>query len=136
MTYVSELSNVDLIFLEMLKDDDREYWTAERLEALQTIRLSPGYWENVPVALDGIPVVIRLTYNDIDFGYFIDLRAEDDSIDVKGLRLNSCMDVLDGLAISELGRLFVVDLEQEIIDPTYEGLGTRFVLMYLPKAYK
>jgi len=127
---------VDNILDGLNRIEDFGYWTAERLSALQIINLSPSYWSEPNTFLDGIPVEIRQTYNEIDGGYFLDILAADGSIDVKGLRIATNSDMLDGLALSELGRLFAIDLERKSADPDFDGLGTRFILVYLPRASK
>jgi len=127
---------VDNILSGIDKNDDAEYWTVERLDALQIIDLRPGYWQDVSTFLDSIPVNLRLTFNDEFGSYFVDLASFDGAIVAKGLRLATGSDILDGLAFSGFGRLFIIDKEKKNEDPTYEGLGTRFVLCYLPKEYK
>jgi hypothetical protein len=127
---------VDQILAELDRADDVDYWTAERIADLEVVSVFSTYGAEIITALDGIPVTIRLTYNDVDDGFFVDILATDGSIDVKGLRASTNADMLDGLALSELGRLVVIDLERGLVDPIYEDFGGRFGLFYLPQASK
>ena len=127
---------VDQIFEDLDRADDVAYWTAERIADLEVVSVFSTYWAEISAALDNIPVTIRLTYNEIDSGFFVDILATDGSIDIKGLRASTNADMLDGLALSELGRLILIDLQRELIDPTYDDFGERFILVYLPRASK
>jgi hypothetical protein len=129
-------TTVDSILEGLDREVDEVYWTAERIEDLEIIKLFSTYWAEIATTLDKIPVTIRLTYNEVDAGYFADILAADGSIDAKGLGVRTNADMLDGLALSELGRLFIIDLEKGGIDPTFDDLGARFALCYLPRAAK
>ena len=129
-------TTADEILANMDRDVDVNFWTRERLNALQTLGTFSTWHGRISTKLDLVPVSIRYTYNEIDDGFFADLSADDGSIDAKGLRFSSGVDILDGLAISELGKLFVIDTLKKGEDPTYEGLGDRFKLIYLPRAYE
>lgn len=126
---------IDNILSDLDKKDDEDFWTLERLEGLQTIAVLSTFWQEVSTSLDGIPVTLRILYNDADEGFFVSILSTDSSIDVKGLRACTNSDMLDGLAFPELGKLFIFDSEKENIDPDYEGFGNRFVLGYLPKEF-
>lgn len=117
------------------RDKDVEYWTDERLNALQVIPVSSSRWQLVSTKLDSIPVEMRIYFNDVDDGYFLDLESDDGAINVTGLRLATGMDIVEGLAISEIGGLYVVDLEKQNAEVTFDELGSRFLLMYLPRDY-
>jgi hypothetical protein len=127
---------VDKILSDVEKEDEILYWTPDRIAETLVVPVSKGYWSEVSTVLDKIPLSLRFTYNDKNQGYFVDIKSADGSIDTKGHRVNSSSDILDGLALSELGRLFAVDLQMQDSDPTYEDFGTRFELFYLPKAFK
>jgi hypothetical protein len=125
----------DEIIAGLYDDDDVAYWTEERVENVEVITTSPEYWQRIATTLDSIPVTISILWNELDEAFYADIVAADESIELRGVRLSPSMDLLDGLAITELGKLFVIDMQLKHEEPTLEGLGTRFVLLYLPREY-
>jgi hypothetical protein len=75
----------------------------------------------------------RIRWNDAYNAYFMDLEAITLPILIRGICLVGGSNILRPYAITELGKMHIVDTERQQQNPTFEGLGTRFKLIYIPK---
>lgn len=112
--------------------DSTDFWTADRIDALVFIPMTSDPWQQISVTLEDIPVAITIRWNEVASGWFWDILSTDETIDIKGLRLSPGINLMSGLALSELGRVYCIDEEAENAEPTLDGLGDRFKMWYLP----
>jgi hypothetical protein len=101
--------------------------------AAQTIPVTNDTPATFQISLDDEIYTINLRWNFTDTAWYMDIIGINNTVDFKGLKLVSGVDIFFPLAITELGRLFVVDLEEKNKDPDYDLFGDRFQLIYVPK---
>lgn len=98
----------------------------------QIIPVTPLPHQTIETVLDNIAVSLTLRWNEIAASWKLDFVAIDGSFTLRGLRLSPGTNLLEGMAVPELGGLFVSDTAGEYAEPTYTGLGDRFLLWYAP----
>ena len=125
----------DEIINNFVNQEDTEYWTEERIDNILVIDTDPVYLQRIYVTLDDIPLMIRILRNYEYKSYFANIKSNDGSISLQGIRLSPGLDLLDGMAVPELGKLFITDMQLKKGEPTKTELGDRFVLWYLPRDY-
>jgi len=123
----------DEIIKDLVNEEARVYWTAERIDNALVITTNPVYYQRIHTTLDLIPVTLRILWNVDANAYFTDIKSIDGTINATGLRLSPGVDILDGLAITELGKMFITDMHMKKEEPTFDELGDRFILWYLPR---
>lgn len=84
------------------------------------------------VSLDGYDITVRIRRNFISDAWYIDVSCDSIGLEINGLALVTGNDILHGHAIQELGGIVLVDFQGND-DPTIEGLGDRWKLVYLTK---
>jgi len=85
------------------------------------------------MSLENIPVTINVRWNLIDQSWYMDLIASNINLELRGLKLAGGVDLLYPYAITELGQMFVIDLEDKKEDPIRDLLGDRFQVAYFSK---
>lgn len=85
------------------------------------------------MALENIPVTFKVRWNLMNQAWHMDLSMPDIDLELNGLKLVGGVDLLYPYAITELGQMFVIDLEDKKEDPTRELLGDRFQVAYFTK---
>ena len=60
------------------------------------------------------------------------LGVTDSSIDYRGIKLTTGPNLLKPFAILQLGAMYIFDNEGLGEDPTYDDIGGRFQLIYVP----
>lgn len=98
-----------------------------------SIPISPLPDQSFKTALDGETVRIRLFWVANAGSWFMDIEGVSFDLDVSGLRVCTGVLLLGGLAIREIGDFFILDMEEKLADPDYDGLGGRYQLMYWTK---
>jgi hypothetical protein len=86
------------------------------------------------INLDGYPYQFRVWWNNTIGAWYMSMLGLDinSTVDLKGVRLAGGTDLLHGYAVLELGQMYVIDSEGYNEDPTFDGLGDRFKLYYVP----
>ena len=83
--------------------------------------------------LEGVVVSFSIHWNYFAKKWVADISSDEIALDIEDLFLVGGIDLFSSYAIRELGQLFLVDLEGLDEDPTFEGLGDRFILLYVSK---
>jgi hypothetical protein len=97
---------------------------------MQFVPLNSDSAYKTTVSLDGYDVVIRVRRNFVSGTWAIDVSCDTVGLKINGLALVTGNDILHGQGIQELGGLILVDYQGND-DPTIEGLGNRWKLVYL-----
>lgn len=100
---------------------------------MRLIPFSPLPDQTFKTTVDGETVRIRIFWNATGEAWYMDLEGVSFDLTVRGLRMCTNIYMLEGLAIREIGDFMVVDLESKEADPTFEGFGDRWQLMYASK---
>jgi hypothetical protein len=87
------------------------------------------------IALDGQTLQLSFRYNFFEPGWYMDLEGISLDILFRGIALVGGVNMLRGLAIPELGEMWVWDNDNKFEDPTKDGFGSRFELVYIPKVF-
>lgn len=86
------------------------------------------------ILLDEILCKISIKWNDTDLAWYMNIEGvTETSINVKGIRLVCGIDLLYQYQILLLGSIYMIDNSNELTDPTYDGFGTTYTMMYIPK---
>lgn len=93
--------------------------------------------EAVPVhrfrtTLEGLSVAIMYRWQTWSRQWYIDVDCDDAGVHSHGLALVTDRDILANRSVGKLGMLTLVDL-QGTDDPDYDGLGVRWVLLYVTR---
>lgn len=102
--------------------------------AVEYIEFNPKFADNFETELEGVPWQFFYRWNLADKAWYTDMSSVQTGTVLKGLKLVGGSNILRPHAVSELGKIFVVDTEGKQENPTYEGLGDRFKVLYVPKA--
>jgi hypothetical protein len=84
------------------------------------------------VELDGYLFAFRFRWLPRQAMWTMDLDIEDLGVSLKGYRLATGDNILFGRGLWQLGALLLVDLQGNE-DPTFDGFGDRWKLVYLTK---
>lgn len=98
-----------------------------------TIPLIPNPYYSLNISLDDNLYKLQLRWNYTDEAWIMNIESLTSSFAVSGIKLVTGIDLLEPYAAYEMGRMFMVDLEDENLDPTFDDIGTRFVLVYVEK---
>jgi hypothetical protein len=99
----------------------------------QIIPLEPDYSYDFNVILEGLNVRISPRWNFTDNAWYIDLEIVDTGVIIKPLKLVGGKNLLEQYAVTELGKLFMIDTEGQFADPDFDNIGDRFKLIYILK---
>lgn len=98
------------------------------------IPLIPDYSYDVNTILEGLNVQFQnVRWNFTDNAWYTNLIIFEADITINGIKLVGGDDLLRQYAITELGKLFMVDVENKFEDPNFEQIGDRFKLLYILK---
>jgi len=71
-------------------------------------------------------------WNGVTQAWYKDLKGVTyPTLHYPGIKLVGGVNLIQGLAIAELGQLIMVDTTGDNHDPDYDNIGTRFLLQYL-----
>lgn len=96
------------------------------------IPFTPKPAEHIETELEGIAWQIFYRWNYTDKAWYMDIGSVQTGTELKGLKLVSGSNILRPHAVSELGKIFVVDTEGKFADPNYDDFGDRFKVLYVP----
>jgi len=82
--------------------------------------------------LEGIAWQIYYRWNGTDSAWYMDLSSVQTGTTLKGLKLVSGSNILRPHAVTELGKIFVVDTEGKETDPNFDDFGDRYKVLYVP----
>jgi hypothetical protein len=99
----------------------------------QVIDLTPDYSYFFTTVLEGLNVQFKVRWNIVDLAWYIDLDIIETETLVKGIKLIGGIDLLKQYAITELGKMFIVDTEEKFQDPDFDLIGDRYKLIYILK---
>jgi len=98
---------------------------------MQIIPLVPSPFQQINVTLEDINMNFDIRWNGTAACWKLDIFAADESFTFRGLRLSPGVDLLEGLALPELGGLYISDTQRFHAEPDYDGLGDRYQLFYM-----
>jgi len=104
--------------------------------ATVTINLRPGvpYYRGTKT-LDGEQYSITVRWNTTTEKWYMDLSGLNNSVDIKGIALLPGKDLLKPFGWGNiLGSLWVVDGMGKNDNPNYADMGSRWTLVYTPRA--
>lgn len=103
--------------------------------AAKVIPLESRFADGFSTELEGAAWVIAYRWNASYGAWFMDLSSvEEGGTVLLGLCLVGGSDLLRPHAVTELGKMFVIDTEGKEENPDFELLGDRYKLIYIPKA--
>jgi len=83
------------------------------------------------VDLDGQTVDLSIRWNSTTEQWVMDFTAITFTTNINGIAMVTGVDLLGPYAVREVGQMWVVDLEEKNEEPTLDGFGDRFQLMYV-----
>ena len=101
---------------------------------MKTILLTPNPDYNFTVEIEDQTVKMDVRWNLADTAWYLDITGLTFDLELKGLKMVGGVDLLKPHAVTELGGLFMVDVEDKNQDPDYDLLGDRYRLIYVTKA--
>ncbi len=97
------------------------------------IPLVPDYAYDQNVFLEGLNIQLSLRWNFTDAAWYMDLAIVDTGTTIRGIKLVGGKNLLEQYAVTELGKLFMVDTELKFENPDFDNIGDRFKLLYVLK---
>jgi hypothetical protein len=97
------------------------------------IPLEPDYAYPFNYVLEGLNVQFDVRWNFTDAAWYIDLEIIDTGTIVRGIKLVGGKNLLEQYAVTELGKIFMVDTEGQFADPDFDNIGDRYKLLYILK---
>jgi len=74
----------------------------------------------------------HLHWNTEADAWYLDIEGISNTVDKKGIRLSTGVNLLKPYAIREMGALYMFDAEGAGLDPDYDNIGSRYVMYYVP----
>jgi hypothetical protein len=101
--------------------------------AVLRLPVTDDFWHQFEIDLDGNTYQLSFKWNFTDSAWYMDLVGLTNTVDFKGIKVTSGVDLLVPFAITELGQMFAVDLENQSLDPNQSDFGDRYQLLYIEK---
>lgn len=98
---------------------------------LQIPLTSTSPWYEFTSVLEGETYRLTVRYNSVYAAWYLDILGLSNEVDLKGITLLGGIDLLEGLTVLELGKLFIYDQEGKETEPDRDSLGNRHILLYL-----
>lgn len=86
----------------------------------------------IEIELEGIAWQIYYRWNDTDAAWYMDLSSVQTGTTLKGLKLVGGSNILRPHAVTELGKILVVDTGGKQANPDFDNFGDRFKVLYIP----
>ena len=83
--------------------------------------------------LEGLAYRFVKRWVEIAGGWTLDMFGQVNEVELTGMPLVTNSDILGPHAILEMGRMVLIDLNNQNEDPDFDNFGTRFQLFYFPK---
>jgi len=97
------------------------------------VRTNPYY--KGPKALDGNLYELRIKWNKYTEKWYMDIEGQNNDVDICGIALLPGKDLLAPFGYADiLGELWLYDNSDAEDNPTYEEMGSRWTLEYIPLA--
>jgi hypothetical protein len=77
---------------------------------------------------------MSIHWNETDSAWYLDLAGLSNDVDYKGIKLVTGPNLLKPYAILELGALYIIDGDEEGLDPDYDEMGSRYQMYYVPRS--
>lgn len=98
------------------------------------IPLVPDYGYDVNVVLEGLNVQFNnVRWNFTDTAWYTNLIIFETDVTINGIKLVGGDELLRQYAITELGKLYMVDTENKFQEPDFDLIGDRYKLIYILK---
>jgi hypothetical protein len=91
---------------------------------------NPHYEFTCP--LDGNSYKFEIRWNETSSAWYMSITGITIDVQIRGIKLISGVDLLKPFPIPELGMMYIIDSQEQNQDPDYDGLGSRFLLLYEP----
>jgi hypothetical protein len=82
------------------------------------------------ISLEGNSYELAIHWNEYDSGWYMDLLGISNDEDIKGIKLVTGPNLLKPFAIVDLGAMYIIDGEEEGLDPTFDEIGSRYTLIH------
>jgi len=92
--------------------------------------VDPRY--NFKIDIEGNSYLFTKHWNVKAAAWYLDIEGISNTVDYKGIKLVTGVNLLKPYAIRELGALYMVDGEGEGLDPDYDNIGSRYFMYYVP----
>ena len=70
--------------------------------------------------------IFSIHWNVYGAAWYLDIEGISNTVDYKGIKLVTGVNLLKPFAILELGALYMLDNEEEGLDPDYDNIGSRY----------
>jgi len=97
------------------------------------IPLIPDYSYRFNSILEELNIQFYVRWNIVDAAWYMDLEIVETGTKVNGIKLIGGIDLLKQYAITELGKMFIVDTEEKFQEPDFDLIGDRYKLIYILK---
>ncbi len=97
------------------------------------IPLDPDFSYFFTYVLEELNIQFKVRWNIIDLAWYMDFDIVETETVIKGIKLVGGIDLLKQYAITELGKMFMVDTEEKFQDPDFDLIGDRYKLLYILK---
>ena len=92
--------------------------------------VDPRY--NFKIDLEGNSYLFTIHWNVIAAAWYLDIEGISNTVEYRGIKLVTGVNLLKPYAIRELGALYMLDNDEEGLDPDYENIGSRYEMYYVP----
>ncbi len=97
------------------------------------IDLTPDYSYRFNSILEELNIQFYVRWNIVDLAWYMDLDIVETETKVNGIKLVGGVDLLKQYAVTELGKMFMVDTEEKFANPDFDLIGDRYKLIYILK---
>ncbi len=97
-----------------------------------TIQLFVDPRYSFKIDLESDSYEFHIHWNVAAAAWYLDIEGISNTVDYKGIRLSTGVNLLKPYAIREMGALYIVDGEGENSDPDYDNIGSRWFMYYVP----
>ncbi len=97
------------------------------------IPLTPDFSYFFTTVLEDLNVQFKVRWNIVDLAWYMDIDVIETETLIRGIKMIGGIDLLKQYAITELGKMFMVDTEEKFQDPDFDLIGDRYKLIYVLK---
>lgn len=83
------------------------------------------------VDLEDNTYLFTVRWNVESAAWYLNIEGVSNTVDYKGIKLVTGVNLLKPYAILELGALYMIDNEEQGLDPDYDNIGSRYQLYYI-----
>ena len=84
------------------------------------------------IDLESNEYLFSLHWNVTAVAWYLNIAGISNTVDYKGIKLVTGVNLLKPYAIRELGALYMLDNDEEGLAPDYDNIGSRYEMYYVP----